>query len=111
MRDLSLFEAMPVFVESEPMPEYRLIYHWDAEHWTRIATGDIPVDICKYVEKHLEEMRDAAAQTLEEEGIAECFAIEYYYGRTLVRKWCDTPDNIFEVIRKITDDWLSRAFT
>ena len=93
------------------MFEYRLIYRWDAEHWTRIATGDIHVDICQYVKKHIEEMRDATAQTLEEEGIAECFAIEYYHGRTLIHKWKGTPDNIFEVITKITNDWLDRAFT
>lgn len=95
---------------SEPVSEYRLIYHWDAEHWTLIATGDIPVDICQYVEKHIEEMRDAAAQTLEEEGIAECFTIEYYYGKSLVRKWEGTPDDIFEIITKITNDWLDCAF-
>lgn len=106
---LEYYKFMDVF-ESEPMPEYRLIYRWSPDHWTRIATGDIPVDICQYVKKHLEEMQDAAAQTLEEEGIAECFAIEYYYGRTLVNKWEGTPDDIHEVIRKITDDWLSRAF-
>lgn len=94
----------------ECMPEYRLIYSWDTVHWTCICAGDMPVDIDQYINKHLEDMRDAAAQTLEEEGIAECFAIEYYYGKSLVRKWEGTPDRIHEVIRKITDDWLSRAF-
>lgn len=95
------------------MFEYRLIYRWDADHWTCISTGD-PVDIYTYINKHLEEMRDAAAQTLEEEGIAECFAIVYYYSSTVVRvtrKWQGTPDKIVEVVRKITDDWLSKAFT
>lgn len=94
-----------------PMPEYRLIYRWDSEHWTRIATGDIPVDIDQYVDKHIEEMRDAAAQTLEEEGIAECYALEYYYDNILVRKWEGTPDDIAKVIREITDNWLDSAFT
>ena len=93
-----------------PMCEYRLNYRWDAGHWTCICAGDMPTDIDKYINKHLEDMRDAAAQTLEEEGISECFTIEYYYGRTLVSKWEGTPDRIYEVIRKITDDWLSRAF-
>ena len=91
--------------------EYRLIYRWDAEHWTCIASGDIPPDIHQYVKKHIEEMQDAAAQTFEEEGIAECYALEYYYGSTLARKWVGTPDCILAVITKITNDWLGRAFT
>lgn len=92
------------------MFEYRLIYRWDAEHWTCIATGDIPPDICDYINKHLEDMRDAAAQTLEEEGISECYAIEMYVYKDLVHKWQGTPDSILEVITKITNDWLSKAF-
>lgn len=90
------------------MFEYRLIYLWDAEHWTCISAGISPVKIYHYILNNLEEMRDAAAQTFEEEGIAECYAIEVYKDKDgLVHKWEGTPDYILEVITKITDDWLS----
>ena len=89
--------------------EYRLNYNWDAEHWTCICSGD-PVDICQYINKHLEEMRDAAAQTLEEKDIAECFVIKYYYGNTLFRKWVGSADGILKCAQEIADKWLSEAF-
>lgn len=97
-----LYESMSVF---EPMPEYRLIHHWDAEHWTCITSGDSPPDIDTYINNNLAEMQEA--MEVSEDAY---FSIEYYYGGTLVKAWHGTPDDIHEVISKITNDWLDRAF-
>lgn len=101
---LDYYESMSVSV-FEPMCEYRLIYCWDAEHWTCIATGDIPPDIDVYIDKHLEEMREA--MEVSEDAY---FSIDYYYGSTLVHKWQGSAEEISKCIREITDNWLSRAF-
>lgn len=89
--------------------EYRLIYRWDAEHWTCVKTGKTPVKIYHYILNNLEDMQDASAQTLEEEGIADCFAIEVYKDSNLVRKWQDTPGVLFEIIQSELDAWLAPA--
>lgn len=86
------------------MLEYRLTYRWDAEHWTCVTADISPVKIYHYILNNLEEMRDAAAQTFEEEGIAECFAIKVYKDKDLVHKWEGTPDYILEVITKIKNN-------
>lgn len=91
------------------MFEYRLIYQWDAEHWTCITSSELPTDIHQYAKKHLEEMQEAA-EDAEAAGIAECYALEYYYDGTLAHKWVGNPDDILEVITKITNEWLERAF-
>ena len=101
---LEYYKFMDVF-ENEPMPEYRLIYHWDAEHWTCITSGDIPPDIDTYINNNLAEMQEA--MEVSEDAY---FSIEYYYGSTLVHKWAGTPEDIREVITKITNSWLDRAF-
>lgn len=90
---------------SDPVPEYRLIYHWDAEHWTCITTGDTPVDICDYVKKHLEEMQEA--MEVSEDAY---FSIEHRYSRAPMNIWHGTPEELLEVIKEISDSWLSLAF-
>lgn len=92
--------------ECTPMPEYRLIYHWDAVHWTCITSGDIPPDIDTYIKNNLAEMQEA--MEVSEDAY---FSIEYYYGSTLVRKWQGSAEEISKCIREITDNWLSKAFT
>lgn len=87
------------------MFEYRLIYCWDTVHWTCIAASDIPVDICEYFKKNLAEMQEAMEVSEDAH-----YIIEYHYGATLVKAWHGTPDEMANIIRKITDDWLDRAF-
>lgn len=90
----------------EPMTEYRLIFHWDAEHWTCISAGDIPVDIYQYIKKNLVEMQDA--MEVSEDAY---FSIEYYYSKAPMNIWHGTPEELLEVIKEISDDWLDMAFT
>lgn len=87
------------------MFEYRLIYHWDAKHWTCIATGDIPPDIDTYITKHLAEMQEAIVTG------KEYFSVIQYYSGDSVRKWQGSVEEISKYVREITDDWLSKAFT
>lgn len=89
----------------EPKPEYRLIYHWDAEHWTCITTGDIPVDIYEYIKKNLAEMQDG--MEVSEDAY---FSIEHWYYNAPMKIWHGAPEELLEIIKEITDDWLSRAF-
>lgn len=84
--------------------EYRLMFHWDAEHWTCICAGDMPVDIDQYVKKHLEEMREAIVTG------DEYFSVIQYYDETLVRKWQGSLEELCKYIRELTDTWLSKAF-
>lgn len=92
--------------EYTPMPEYKLIYCWDAEHWTCITSSDIPVDICEYFKKNLAEMQEAMEVSEDAH-----YIIEYHYGATLVKAWYGTPDELYKVIDDITNSWLSKAFT
>lgn len=92
--------------EYTPMCEYRVLYHWDAEHWTCITTGDIPVDIHQYFKKNLPEMEEA--MEVSEDAY---YSIEYYCGSTLVNSWQGTPDELYKVIEDVTNSWLARAFT
>lgn len=85
--------------------EYRLVYHWDAEHWTCIAASDIPVDICEYFKKNLSEMKEA--MEVSEDAY---FSIEHWYYNAPMNIWHGTPEELLEVIKEISDDWLDMAF-
>lgn len=87
------------------MFEYRLTYHWDAEHWTCIASGDMPVDIDQYIDKHLEEMQEAIVTG------NEYFSVIQYYSGDPVHKWQGSLEELCKYIRETTDDWLDKAFT
>lgn len=91
------------------MTEFRLIYRWDAEHWTCVTASNTPVEMYHYILNNLEAMQDASAQTLEEEGIPACFAIEVYKDKDLVRKWQGTPGVLFEIIQSEMDAWIASA--
>ena len=86
--------------------EYRLIFHWDAEHWTCICSGDMPVDIDRYIDNNLAEMQEA--MEVSEDAY---FSIEHLYCNAAMRIWHGTPEEMAEIIREITDEWLSKAFT
>lgn len=90
---------------SDPMPEYRLIYHWDAEHWTCITTGDIIIDIRDYVEKHLAEMQDG--MEVSEDAY---YSIVYYYNNAPMAVWHGTPQELLENTTELVNAWLDRAF-
>lgn len=103
---LNYYESMSVSVSKyEPKPEYRLIYHWDAEHWTCITTGD-PVDIHQYIKNNLVEMQDG--MEVSEDAY---FSIEYYFHKVPMNIWQGTPEELLEISKEITDNWLDKAFT
>ncbi|MBQ5918470.1 MAG: hypothetical protein IIW92_12655 [Lachnospiraceae bacterium] len=87
------------------MFEYRLNYHWDTEHWTCIASGDMLTDIDTYINKHLAEMQEAIVTG------EEYFSVIQYYDGEPVRKWQGSLEELCVYIRETTDDWLSKAFT
>lgn len=86
------------------MFEYRLNYHWDAEHWTCITSGDIPPDIDQYIDNNLAEMQEAM------ETGEEYFSVIQYYSGEPVHKWQGSLEELCAYVRQITDDWLSKAF-
>lgn len=90
---------------NEPVSEYRLLYHWDAEHWTCITTGDIPVDIYKYIESNLAEMQEA--MEVSEDAY---FSIEHYCYDAPMKIWHGTPEELLAIIKEIADAWLALAF-
>lgn len=89
---------------SESVSEYRLIYHWGAEHWTCITSGDIPPDIDKYIKNNLAEMQEAI------ETGEEYFSVIQYNNGEPVREWQGSLEELCKYIRELTDTWLSKAF-
>lgn len=87
------------------MFEYRLIFHWDAEHWTCICAGDMPVDIDQYIDKHLAEMQEAVITGEEYFSVIQC-----YSGKPFC-KWQGSLEELCVYVRDMTDSWLDRAFT
>ena len=87
------------------MFEYRLIFHWDAEHWTCICSGDMPVDIDRYIDNNLAEMQEA--MEVSEDAY---FSIEHYSYDAPMKIWHGTPEELLEVIKEISDSYLSLAF-
>ena len=85
--------------------EYRLNYNWDAEHWTCICAGDMPVDIDQYIKNNLAEMQEAIVT-----GDEYFSVIQYYYGDP-VHKWQGSLEELTKYVRDLTDDWLDKAFT
>lgn len=77
------------------MNEYRLIFHWDAEHWTTIHVSDTREGVCKYIDNNSEEMWDALAQTIEECGEDDYFSVVYYYNNAVKNVWHGTPDELY----------------
>lgn len=75
------------------MTEYKLLYHWDAGHWTCITASDNSVDICKYIKNNLAEMQEA--MEVSEDAY---FSIE---NDTVV--WRGTPEELLEVIKEIVE--------
>lgn len=87
------------------MKEYRLLYHWDPEHWTCITTGDIPVDIYQYIKNNLAEMQDG--MEVSEDAY---FSIEYHVYGDIKTIWIGSPGELLRMIKEISDSWLSLAF-
>ena len=87
------------------MSEYRLLYHWDAEHWTCITTGTIPPDIHTYINNNRAEMQEA--MEVSEDAY---FSIEHYSYDAPMKIWHGTPEELLEVIKEISDSYLSLAF-
>lgn len=85
---------------SELVSEYRLLYHWDAEHWICVCSGGMPVDIYQYIKKNLVDMQDA--MEVSEDAY---FSIEHCYTEGPMNIWHGTPEELLEVIKEISDSW------
>lgn len=77
------------------MTEYRVIFHWDSEHWTTIHVSNTRGSVCKYIEDNIEEMRDSLAQTIEECGEDNYFSVVHYYNNAVMHVWHGTPDELY----------------
>ena len=71
------------------MKEYRLMYHWDSEHWTAISVGTRE-DICKYIDTNLAEMREAI-----EDNDDAYYSIAHYHNNTPMDVWHGTLDELY----------------
>ena len=75
------------------MIEYRLIYKWDATHWTAVTGSDNAQDIVKYINNNLAEMQDSL--DLDED--AE-FHIKKYTNGDCVSEWYGTPEELLSFL-------------
>lgn len=92
-----MFEIKPI--------EYRVIFHWDRDHWSCINASTIPVDIFEYFRKNLPEMKEAMEDSEDAYFSVECYA----YGN-LEHSWQGTPEELMKEFKEIADEWLSHAF-
>lgn len=76
------------------MNEYRLIYHWDAEHWTCITASIFPSDIYTYIKDNFVEMQDG--MEVSEDAY---FSIEHWYYNAPMRIWEGTPEELLEITK------------
>lgn len=77
------------------MNEYRLIFHWDPEHWTAIHVANTRKGVCKYIDANITEMQDALAQNIEEHGEDAYFSVVHYYNNAVMDVWHGTPDELY----------------
>lgn len=84
------------------MTEFRLQYIW-GNHWTVIHSSDNPSDMIEHILNRLPEMADAM------NGTKHYFAIVQYINNNPRSSWHGTPEELLEVIKEISDSWLSLA--
>lgn len=77
------------------MDEYRLIYQWDTDHWTRICDGNIK-DIYRFICLNKADMEDAL-----EENEDALYTIEYCKDNAPVAKWEGTPTELLDIILEL----------